>query len=95
MACVYRLGNHEELVTGVSHLFGALTLTLRGYTLQLWLFGVYTFIDTSIFYGVLFCGTSGISRALLRYVRHQSFYDVLFCGRSGICISTTCTILRY
>ena len=70
MACVYRLGNHEELVTGVSHLFGALTLTLRGYTLQLWLFGVYTFIDTSIFYGVLFCGTSGISlflrRALLR-----------------------------
>ena len=39
--CRMRDVNHEELVTGVSHLFGALTLTLRGYTLQLWLFGVY------------------------------------------------------
>ena len=37
--CRMRDVNHEELVTGVSHLFGA--LTLRGYTLQLWLFSVY------------------------------------------------------
>ena len=48
---------HEELLTGVSHLFGALTLALRGFTLNVWVFTIYSFSDTLLYYGVLFVGT--------------------------------------
>ena len=52
----YRLVGHEELITGLCCLVGAFTLSLRPITLNVWVFTIYSFLDTSFYYGGLFSG---------------------------------------